>query len=80
MEKLCKFKEVHSEVEIDFERKEKDIRQSVWLIDVGILYMSAHLEGADQEDQEANEQPLWKPIGYEAFKNLDATYTTLNLG
>lgn len=54
---LMKFNQAHNDVEIDFERKEKDIRQCQWLVDVGILYVGSQVgEEVDQRVAEGGEE------------------------
>jgi hypothetical protein len=76
-ERVAEFKKTYGQVEVDFERRENDVREAVWLVDVAIVYMRANLKAEDGED--LKDLPEAKPMDYTSFKSLDSSFTTLNL-
>lgn len=77
VEKVAEFKKAHGQVEVDFERRENDLKEAVWLVDVAIVYMRANLKAEDGQDLKDLAEA--KPMDYTSFKSLDSSFTTLNL-
>ena len=76
-ERLQEFKLAHRKVEVDFERRENEVKEAVWLVDVAIVSMKANIKAEDGQD--VKDPPEAKPMDYLSFKCLDTIFTTLSL-